>query len=119
MLFSIAGVLSICSVLKDRLDGLWSRSLNIGVSVNEILAAHIFTQMILNSIQFIFNTIAVIHAFDLKNNGDNITLITLLLLIQFAGTTFGILVSVTSKNYNIAGHTFNCFIMTLTYLSGK
>ncbi|CAO1401336.1 unnamed protein product [Diamesa serratosioi] len=116
LLFTTAGMLSITSILKDRLEGLWSRSLNAGVSDNELLVAHIFTQLILILIQLIFMATAFAHVFKLQNRGFSLTLICLMILVQFAGTSFGLLISVASKKYVDANQIYNFVILCLIYL---
>lgn len=118
-MFSTAGILSITSVLKDRLEGLWSRSLNAGVSENELLVAHLITQVFLTSIQLVFILMSIVYVSKMENHGENYIIIFLMLLTQFAGTSFGILISVVSKSYVAAKHVFNFIILSLVYLCGK
>ena len=118
-MFISAGILSITSVLKDRLEGLWSRSLNAGVSENELLLAHLITQVFLTSIQLVFILLSIVHVFKLENHGDKYIIVSLMLLTQFAGTSFGILISVVSKSFVAAKHFFNFIILSLVYLCGK
>lgn len=119
LLFITAGILSITSVLKDRLEGLWSRALNAGVSENELLVAHVISQVLLTLFQLVFVLSAIDLVFNMKNHGSNFTVITLMILIQFAGTTFGIAISVISKRYATASNSLNFVILCSVYLSGK
>lgn len=119
ILFTTAGLLSVCSVLKDRLDGLWSRALNAGVSENELLVAHVISQVILTLIQLVFILTAIVLVFKMKNHGSNFTVISLMIMIQFAGTTFGIAISVLSKGYITANNFLNGVIGCSVYFCGK
>lgn len=98
--------------LRDRLEGIWNRTLVSGIKTEEILFSHILSQSMIVSLSLIAavigNTFYTTHNFDL-------TACILMLLFAMTGTVIGFLVSLYSDNFSVANITvISIFLPTMT-----
>lgn len=89
MVFFLATLVTSTIFITDKLDGVWDRTLIAGISVTELLVAHVITQSVIMVIQCLEVVFYAAYFFNAENRGDNVTVIGLLTLLGFAGMLFG------------------------------
>ncbi|XP_017854545.2 ABC transporter G family member 20 [Drosophila busckii] len=102
MVFFLATLMTAAVFISERMDGIWDRTLLAGVSANEMLWAHLLTQLIIMALQSFEVIMYIGIVFDTYNKGDTTTLIGLLTLTAFCGMLFGLFISVFCKSHTEA-----------------
>ena len=111
-LFVMSSLSASIVFLRDRLEGIWNRTLVSGIKTEEILLSHMLSQTMIVSLSLIAavigNTFYTEHNFDL-------TACILLLLVAMTGTVIGFLVSLYSNSFSVANVTVvSIFLPTMT-----
>lgn len=88
--------------LRDRLEGIWNRTLISGIKSEEILLSHMLSQTMIVTLSLI--TVVIGNMF-FANHTFNLTACILILLFAMTGTVIGFLVSLYSVSYSIANIT--------------
>ncbi|XP_055688091.1 ABC transporter G family member 23 [Lutzomyia longipalpis] len=102
MVFFLATLVTSTIFITDKLDGVWDRTLIAGISVTELLVAHVITQSVIMVIQCLEVVFYAAYFFNAENRGDNVTVIGLLTLLGFAGMLFGLLISIFCESHTTA-----------------
>ncbi|GAB0099833.1 ABC transporter G family member 20 [Sergentomyia squamirostris] len=102
MIFFLATLVTSTIFITDKLDGVWDRTLIAGISVTELLVAHVFTQSVIMIIQCLEVVLYAWYVFNAENRGDNVTVIGLLTLLGFAGMFYGLLISIFCESHTTA-----------------
>lgn len=89
MIFFLATLVTSTIFINDRLEGIWDRTLVAGIKPMEMLLAHIVTQTVVMLIQCMEIIFLAGVVFGTANNGNDFTVIFLLMLLGFAGMCFG------------------------------
>lgn len=102
MIFFLATLITSTIFITDRLEGIWDRTLVAGISTSELLLAHILTQSTVMLIQCGEIVILAAFIFDTHNQGDNFTVVMLLLMLGFAGMLYGLFISIFCDSHTMA-----------------
>ncbi|XP_053672048.1 ABC transporter G family member 20 [Anopheles nili] len=94
MIFFLATLITATIFITDRLEGVWDRTIVAGITALELLLAHIITQTSIMLLQCIEIILLATFLFDAQNQGSNITVVGLLMLLGFAGMLYGLLISI-------------------------
>ncbi|XP_041760997.1 ABC transporter G family member 20 [Anopheles merus] len=94
MIFFLATLITATIFITDRLEGVWDRTIVAGITALELLIAHIITQTSIMLLQCIEIILLATFLFDAQNQGSNITVVGLLMLLGFAGMLYGLLISI-------------------------
>uniref|UniRef100_A0A182JPM5 Uncharacterized protein n=1 Tax=Anopheles christyi TaxID=43041 RepID=A0A182JPM5_9DIPT len=94
MIFFLATLITATIFITDRLEGVWDRTIVAGITTLELLLAHIITQTSIMLLQCIEIILLATFLFDAQNQGSNITVVGLLMLLGFAGMLYGLLISI-------------------------
>lgn len=94
MVFFLATLGTSTIFITERLEGIWDRVMVAGISAFEMLLSHILTQMVMLVIQCAEIIFVAAFIFGCENKGDNLTILSLLVLLGFAGMLFGLLISI-------------------------
>ncbi|KAG4079241.1 hypothetical protein HA402_006964 [Bradysia odoriphaga] len=102
MIFFLATLVTASVFISDRKEGIWDRTLVAGISMPELLCAHILVQSTIVVIQCIELIFYIGFIFETPNRGDNFTVIAMLTLNGFGGMLFGLLISVVCESHTQA-----------------
>uniref|UniRef100_A0A0K8TRC9 Putative abc transporter g family member 20-like isoform x2 n=1 Tax=Tabanus bromius TaxID=304241 RepID=A0A0K8TRC9_TABBR len=102
MVFFLATLITTAVFITERSDGVWDRTLIAGISTSEMLIAHIMLQSVIMILQCLEIVVYISLVFNTQNNGNNFTVIALLVLTGFSGMLFGLLISVYCKTHTMA-----------------
>lgn len=102
MIFFLATLITSTIFITDRLEGIWDRTLVAGISTTELLLAHIITQSTVMLLQCIEIVVLAAFIFNTENNGDNLTVIVLLMLLGFSGMLYGLFISIFCDSHTMA-----------------
>uniref|UniRef100_A0A182SQH1 ABC transmembrane type-2 domain-containing protein n=1 Tax=Anopheles maculatus TaxID=74869 RepID=A0A182SQH1_9DIPT len=94
MIFFLATLITATIFITDRLEGVWDRTIVAGITALELLLAHILTQTSIMLLQCLEIILLATFLFDAQNQGSNITVVGLLMLLGFAGMLYGLLISI-------------------------
>uniref|UniRef100_A0A182R677 Uncharacterized protein n=1 Tax=Anopheles funestus TaxID=62324 RepID=A0A182R677_ANOFN len=94
MIFFLATLITATIFITDRLEGVWDRTIVAGITALELLLAHIITQTSIMLLQCLEIILLATFLFDAQNQGSNITVVGLLMLLGFAGMLYGLLISI-------------------------
>ncbi|XP_058116541.1 ABC transporter G family member 20 [Anopheles ziemanni] len=94
MIFFLATLITATIFITDRLEGVWDRTIVAGITALELLLAHIITQTSIMLLQCVEIVLLATFLFDAQNQGSNITVVGLLMLLGFAGMLYGLLISI-------------------------
>lgn len=116
MIFFLATLITATIFITDRLEGVWDRTLVAGITALELLLAHIITQTSIMLVQCIEIILLATFIFDAQNQGSNITVVGLLMLLGFAGMLYGLLISIfcdahSTANFMATGSFYPMIIM--------
>ncbi len=103
----------------DRVEGVWDRTLVAGASAEEMLLGHFLVNSMILLIQCteIITISAVL--FDVQNNGNNLTVIVLLILQAYSGMFCGFAISIYSGKIRTATFVINGIYILIFLLCGK
>jgi ABC-type multidrug transport system permease subunit len=102
MIFFLATLITSTIFITDRLEGIWDRTLVAGISTSELLLAHIITQSTVMLVQCAEIVILAAFIFNTDNQGDNLTVILLLMMLGFAGMLYGLFISIFCDSHTMA-----------------
>uniref|UniRef100_A0A336MEP9 CSON012244 protein n=1 Tax=Culicoides sonorensis TaxID=179676 RepID=A0A336MEP9_CULSO len=102
MIFFLATLVTSTIFINDRLEGIWDRTLVAGIRPLEMLLAHIITQTLVMLIQCMEIIFLAGVVFGTANNGNDFTVIFLLMLLGFAGMCFGLFISIFCDSHTMA-----------------
>ncbi|EAT33290.1 AAEL014428-PA [Aedes aegypti] len=116
MIFFLATLITATIFITDRLEGVWDRTLVAGITALELLLAHIITQTSIMLLQCVEIILLATFIFDAQNQGSNITVVGLLMLLGFAGMLYGLLISIfcdahSTANFMATGSFYPMIIM--------
>ncbi|XP_058467891.1 ABC transporter G family member 20 [Malaya genurostris] len=116
MIFFLATLITATIFISDRLEGIWDRTLVAGITALELLLAHIITQTSIMLLQCIEIILLATFVFDVQNQGSNVTVVGLLMLLGFAGMLYGLLISIfcdahSTANFMATGSFYPMIIM--------
>lgn len=101
--------------LRDRLDGIWNRTLVSGIKTEEILLSHMLSQSMIVCLSLI--AVVIGNRFYTEHNFD-LTAGILLLLFAMTGTVIGFLVSLFSDSFSVANITVISIFLPSLILGG-
>ncbi|XP_053695189.1 ABC transporter G family member 20 [Sabethes cyaneus] len=116
MIFFLATLITATIFITDRLEGVWDRTLVAGITALELLLAHIITQTSIMLLQCVEIILLATFVFDVQNQGSNVTVVGLLMLLGFAGMLYGLLISIfcdahSTANFMATGSFYPMIIM--------
>ncbi|KAJ1525309.1 hypothetical protein ONE63_010131 [Megalurothrips usitatus] len=91
--FFMALLVTVGSILEEKRDGLMARSLSAGVTIHEVLAAHVIIQMVLMVIAMVIALVMLLCVFQLSNQGPLFWVILLCFLQGLCGMCLGFFIS--------------------------
>lgn len=117
--FFLASMLSSTAFVSDRLDGIWNRVLLAGVEPVEILVSHMISNSIIMFLQSIEMVIVTTYVFKLENEGDDLTVILLILLVGLSAISYGLAVSILANDYMTATFASTLIFYPMMIFCGK
>lgn len=97
-IFFAAMALTAITLVLERKDGVFERTLVAGVKTFEFIVSQISTQLLVLAVQVLLSIITMFYIIDIQNQGS-ITLVYLIVLIQgMCGMALGLVVSAFSEN---------------------
>ena len=106
-------------IITDRLEGVWDRSLVLGVNTIEILLSHFLLQTVLLLFQVFEMILLSFWIFDMENNGDMLYVILILVLVGMTGMSFGFLISIICGSHSTANILATGSFYPMILVSGK
>lgn len=94
MIFFLATLVTSTLFITDKLEGIWDRTLIAGITVTELLIAHVGIQAVMMLIQCLEVVAYAAYFFNASNKGDTLTVTSLFILLGFAGMLYGLLISI-------------------------
>ncbi|XP_061767328.1 ABC transporter G family member 20 isoform X2 [Nerophis ophidion] len=91
--FYLAVGLTALSFVLERKEGLLNRCWVAGVSSMETMLAHLFSQLLVISVQIILMLLFIFLVFKTPNEGSLVLMITLIVLQGITGISFGLVIS--------------------------
>jgi ABC-2 type transporter len=119
MIFFLATLITSTIFITDRLEGVWDRTLVAGISTSELLLAHIITQSTVMLVQCMEIVVLSAFIFNTVNQGDNFTVIFLLMLLGFAGMLYGLFISIFCDSHTMANFMATGSFYPMIILCGK
>lgn len=99
MVFFLATLVTSTIFITDKLDGVWDRTLIAGITVTELLFAHVVIQSVIMLIQCLEVVGYAAYFFNAENRGDTLTVTSLFVLLGFAGMLYGLLISIFCESH--------------------
>lgn len=99
MVFFLATLITSTIFITDKLDGVWDRTLIAGITVTELLIAHIVIQSVIMLVQCFEVVGYAAFFFNAENRGDTVTVTALFALLGFAGMLYGLLISIFCESH--------------------
>ncbi|XP_054655536.1 ABC transporter G family member 20 isoform X2 [Dunckerocampus dactyliophorus] len=96
--FYLAVGLTALSFVLERKEGLLNRCWVAGVSSLETMLAHLFSQLLVISVQIILMLLFVLLVFKIPNEGSLLLMVTLIVLQGITGISFGLVISAAIDN---------------------
>ncbi|UXI15549.1 hypothetical protein NH340_JMT01492 [Sarcoptes scabiei] len=117
-IFFAAMALTAITLVLERKNGIFERTLVSGVRTFEFVVSQISTQLLVLAVQVFFSIITMLYILDIDNKGS-ITLIYSLTLIQgMCGMALGLVVSAFSRNESQALALSMAFFLPVSIISG-
>lgn len=98
----VAIIYSCISLIHDRRNGSWNRELLSGVSIFEILVAHLAVNVTIMVIAIAESLLVINFTMSVANHGHILAEVSLIVLIYLAGVVFGLLFSCKFDDYTLA-----------------
>lgn len=98
----VAIIYSCISLIHDRRNGSWNRELLSGVSISEILVAHLAVNVTIMVIAIAESVLIINFTMNFENHGNILMEISIIVLIYLAGVFFGLLFSCKFDDYTMA-----------------
>ncbi|XP_046742302.1 ABC transporter G family member 20-like isoform X1 [Diprion similis] len=118
VIFFLATSLTSAIIISDRVEGVWDRTLVAGVTVQQILAAHVTVQFALTCLQVTLVLCVALLGFSLPCRGPLLGVIVLVLMIGFCGMCYGFFISVMVSTHTVANYVSTGSFYPLILLSG-
>ncbi|XP_067949251.1 ABC transporter G family member 20-like [Watersipora subatra] len=118
IIYFLAVGLTTLSLVVERKEGLFERSLVSGVTVAEMMLGHIGTQFVVVSIQTAVLIIFAFLVFNVYDVGSLIIIIMIELLVGITGMTLGFVVSTAAKDEQSATQLSLALVFPFLLLSG-
>ncbi|XP_014205513.1 ABC transporter G family member 20-like isoform X2 [Copidosoma floridanum] len=116
--FFLATAVSSSIIIADKAEGVWDRSLVQGVTTWEILASHLFTQLLMVFIQVSVVLGITFGHFNLPCEGQFIVIVVLVFVTGVCGLCYGFLISVYCTSQTVANFIATGSFYPIILLSG-
>ncbi|XP_034255676.1 ABC transporter G family member 23-like [Thrips palmi] len=116
--FFMALLVTVGSILEEKRDGLMARSLSAGVTIHEVLAAHVLVQIVLMIIAMVTALVMLLCVFQLTNNGPLYWVVLLCFLQGLCGMCLGFFISCLCESDMAATYMGVGTFFPLIFLSG-
>ncbi|XP_018359977.1 PREDICTED: ABC transporter G family member 20-like [Trachymyrmex cornetzi] len=117
--FYLAISVSSTLIIRDRLEGVWDRSVVQGVRTDEILLSYILVQSVIIIIHTTMITLLFFPIWSLECKGSIFIVIVLMFLTGFCGLMCGFVISVMFKTFFMAFTCANGNMVLLLFLNGS
>lgn len=97
-IFFAAMALTALTLVMERKDGIFERTLVAGVRTFEFIISQISTQLLVLAVQVLLSIITMLYIIDIENQGSVLLIYLITLLQGMCGMALGLVVSAFSKN---------------------